>query len=216
VSGNTIFAGTTVGDPRTDGGGVFLSTHNGKSWTEVDSGLTSTRVNALAVSGSTIFAGTTVGDPRTDGGGVFLSTNDGTSWTEIDSGLPNVTVWSLAVSGSNLFAGLNGGGVWRRPISDITGTINHKPQGGMADFTLRSPSHTSQNTTIEFSLPHSDQVTVEIYNLSGRKITTLVNRNFGPGAYIITWDSRNSAAGCYVVKMKAGSNTCVKKIPFFR
>ena len=53
VSGSTIFAGT-------DGGGVFLSTNNGTSWTEVDSGLTGNGldVQSLAVSGSTIFAGT--------------------------------------------------------------------------------------------------------------------------------------------------------------
>ena len=64
VSGTNLFAGT-------GGGGVFLSTNNGTSWTQT--GYTNPFVNALTVSGTNLFAGTGVG--------VFLSTNNGTSWT---------------------------------------------------------------------------------------------------------------------------------------
>ena len=55
VSGTNLFAGT--------GGGVFLSTNNGKSWTPT--GLTRAWVSALAVSGTNLFAGTW-------GGGVWM------------------------------------------------------------------------------------------------------------------------------------------------
>ncbi len=73
ISGTYLFAGT-------GGSGVFLSTNSGASWTQVDTGLTNSTVNALAASGPDIFAGT-------DGGGVFLSTNNGTDWAQVDSGL---------------------------------------------------------------------------------------------------------------------------------
>ncbi len=56
VSGTNLFAGTE--------GGVFLSTNNGTSWTEVNTGLTSTSVIAFAASGTNLFAGT-------PGGGVW-------------------------------------------------------------------------------------------------------------------------------------------------
>jgi hypothetical protein len=92
---------------RRGGGGVFLSTNNGTSWTAVNNGLTNTFVRALAVSGTNLFAGTV------EGGGVFLSTNNGTSWTA--TGLTNRDVMAFAISGTNLFAGTWGGGVWRRP-----------------------------------------------------------------------------------------------------
>jgi len=51
VSGDNIFAGTW-------GGGVFLSTNNGTSWTAVDFGLSDLNVQCLAMSGGNIFAGT--------------------------------------------------------------------------------------------------------------------------------------------------------------
>ena len=44
--------------PGLNGGGVFLSTNNGTSWTAVNTGLTNTAVSALAVSGTNLFAGT--------------------------------------------------------------------------------------------------------------------------------------------------------------
>jgi hypothetical protein len=107
------------------GGGVFLSTNNGASWTAVNNGLTSQYVESLTVSGSNLFAGTY--------GGVFLSTNNGASWTAVNTGLTNLTVRSLTVSGTNLFAGTNGGGVffsanngasWTAVNAGLTGFVN--------------------------------------------------------------------------------------------
>ena len=93
-SDTNLFAGT--------GGGVYLSTNNGASWTPVNTGLWNLGVIALAVSGTNLFAGT-------DGAGVFLSTNHGANWTNVSTGLTNCSVCSLAVSGTNLFAGTGDG-----------------------------------------------------------------------------------------------------------
>jgi hypothetical protein len=54
VSGTNLFVSTY-------GGGVFLSTNNGKSWNEVNEGLTNLNVHCFAVSGINIFAGTSGG-----------------------------------------------------------------------------------------------------------------------------------------------------------
>ncbi len=103
VNGTNIFAGTY-------GGGVFLSTDNGISWTGVSTGLMDSLVNTLAVSpngagGVNIFAGT-------EGGGVFLSTNNGTNWTAVNSGLTSTLIRSLFVSGTNLYAGTEDDGAF--------------------------------------------------------------------------------------------------------
>src|SRR5947208_3368637 len=74
VSGTNLFAGTT-------GGGVFLSTDNGTSWTSANNNLPTSGlyVNAFAVSGTNLFAGTLLGD-------VFRSTDNGTSWMAASTG----------------------------------------------------------------------------------------------------------------------------------
>lgn len=53
AGGNKIFAATSDG--------VFLSTDNSKSWTQVNTGLTETAVLSLAVTGTNLFAGTESG-----------------------------------------------------------------------------------------------------------------------------------------------------------
>jgi photosystem II stability/assembly factor-like uncharacterized protein len=108
VSDTNLFAGTY-------GGGVFLSTDNGTSWTEVNTGLTNPCILSFCMNGSNLFAGT-------DGGGVFLSTNNGTSWTEVGTGLTNISVYALASSGTNLFAGTLGGGVFHSTNSGANWT----------------------------------------------------------------------------------------------
>ena len=120
VSGTNLFAGTA-------GGGIFLSTNNGTSWTQVNTGLTNTSVRAIAVSGTSLFAGTR-------GGGVFLSTDNGTSWTQVNTGLTSADVRFLAISGTNLFAGTRGG--------FFAGT----PDGGVFLSTNNGTSWTQVNT----------------------------------------------------------------------
>ena len=99
VSGDTIFAATD--------GGVFRSTDNGTTWSAMNSGLTPTRVLAIAVEGSTVLAG---------GGGVHLSTNSGESWTSINTGISGhvhkLEVMSVALSNNVYLAGLAEDGVF--------------------------------------------------------------------------------------------------------
>jgi len=121
-SGVNIFAGT-------GGGGVFLSTNNGLSWTPVNTGLTDTYVNALAVNGTNLFAAT--------GSGVFLSTNNGTSWTAVNTGFTNwldSSVVALVVSGSHIIAGTEGGVFG----STDNGTSWRESDNGMRPSIIRS------------------------------------------------------------------------------
>ena len=122
----------------TYGGGVYLSTDNGSKWTAVNTGLTDSRVRALAAhftpggtGGTYLFAGI-------EGGGVFLSTDNGASWTAVNTGLTNKDVHALlsctapgGTGGMYLFAGTfgdgvflstNGGASWTAVNSGLTNT----------------------------------------------------------------------------------------------
>jgi beta-lactamase regulating signal transducer with metallopeptidase domain/photosystem II stability/assembly factor-like uncharacterized protein len=90
-SGSTLVRGVLISNRS-----VFLSTNNGASWTEVNTGLTDTIVNAIAISGKNLFAGTN--------DGVFLSPDNGKSWKAVSNGLTNLQVGKLIVNGTNLFA----------------------------------------------------------------------------------------------------------------
>jgi hypothetical protein len=162
------------------------------------------RVISLAVSGGTIFAGTY--------GGVFLTANNGASWTEVNSGLMNTEVWSLAVSGENIFAGTYGNGVWRRPLSEMTGIIDQKPRRETMQQAHFKISPTGSTLTVEFTIPHPDRVTVTMYDLAGKEISSLVNRHLDAGSYRYFRDTRALPRGCYAVRLRAGATDCVKLV----
>ncbi len=99
VNGTTVLAGTSTA-------GVWSTTDNGTTWTQINTGLTFLDVKALAASGTTLYAGT-------NGGGVFRSTDSGATWTTLNTGLTNLVVNALAINGTDVFAGTYGGGVFR-------------------------------------------------------------------------------------------------------
>ena len=234
VSNSIIFAGTD--------NGVFQSTNNGGLWTTVDSGLINASVMSLAVSGSEIWAGTKKGvfmSYKTSWGLInssinsfaipfgdylFAGTSTGvfqcnfhTMWRSENTDLLNANVIFLAVKAINLFAVTAEGNIWHRPLSEMIEVSNRNSSNrkiNPVDLKIYSQSH--YNPNIQFPLSHSDQVAIKIYNLSGREIATLVNKNLGAGAHSLSWNTKNVAAGCYAVKMHVGSNVFVKNIPISR
>ena len=64
-------------------------------------------------------------------------------------------------------------------------------------------------TTIEYSLPERSHVTIEVYNIIGQKIRTLVDREESAGSYTVSWNGTNSAdvsvsTGVYLYRFQAG------------
>jgi hypothetical protein len=189
------------------GGGIFLSTDKGSSWTSENSGITGS-VDCFAVKGDTTFAGAYRG-------GVFLSANNGASWIADGGGLPNTGNTYLAIGDSTLYAGIYGSGVWRRPLSEVTTGINNKGQilsQKSTGFKQTASAQSNRTIAISFSLAQAQPVSLKVYNLSGREISTLVNSSLGAGEHGLLWDTKGMAAGCYAAKMKVGSNVYLKII----
>jgi hypothetical protein len=204
VKDNYLFAGL-------NGWGVFFSTNSGGTscWTQVNTGLTNTNVNALAVNGTDLFAGT-------NGGGVYVTTTNGSNWNAVNTGLTDMNILSFAVGGNYLFAGTDTSGVWRRPLSYTTSVKPSRKNSFADNFSFNLLTHNRSNLTIAFSLPRADKVMVKIYNLSGHLIATLLDKPLCTGPHIVSWDTRNVASGCYMVRMQAGRNSQVKALPLFR
>jgi hypothetical protein len=118
---------------------------------------------------------------------------------------------------SAIFLG-NGSGVWRLPISELKASTSVTPQQQNPDRLLFSPliNVNGRRVTVAFSLSRSDRVIVSIYSLSGHQIATLVDTRLGPGSHSYSWNSGTVAAGCYEVKIRTGSNACVKRIPIIK
>jgi aminopeptidase N len=83
------------------------------------------------------------------------------------------------------------------------------------------PNPFNPHTTIRFSVPDTRMVTLRVYDVAGRLVTTLAEQDFPAGAHTITWDGNDrrgvsSASGVYFYKIIAGGNTATRKMVLLR
>ncbi|MBN2828779.1 MAG: T9SS type A sorting domain-containing protein [Candidatus Cloacimonetes bacterium] len=79
------------------------------------------------------------------------------------------------------------------------------------------PNPFNPETTIAFSLKEAGNVKIEIYNIKGQRINTLVNEVRNAGNHSIVWkgtdsDNRNVASGVYFYRMESQEYTNTKKM----
>jgi hypothetical protein len=79
------------------------------------------------------------------------------------------------------------------------------------------PNPFNQGTKIEFTLSKSGFVTLQIYDLLGRKVRTLVSENLSSGYKSVFWDGKNDdgkdvASGVYFYQLRVGDFSEPKKM----
>ncbi len=67
-------------------------------------------------------------------------------------------------------------------------------------------------TTIKYSLANTSHVELNIYNILGQKVKTLVNRVQHKGLYVYTFDASQLASGLYFYRLKTKQSISVKKM----
>ncbi len=191
ATGDVLYAGTK--------NSMFRSMDLGANWTEIISGLPNGEIMSMAEGNGKLFAGTRYS-------GVFSSSNSGTNWNKFSTGLPESTyVNTLAVFRGNLFAGLEQGGVWRRPLDEVSthDRAYDLPAKSRFDLTFENPS--SPSPAFIISLAHAERIRITMHDLSGRQVVILTDKRVDAGTHRITCDRRAARSGCYIVTVKTGT-----------
>jgi hypothetical protein len=120
-------------------------------------------------------------------------------------------VYSLAVSpasggsGTNLFAGTDGGGVWLRPLSEMTTSVEVLSTNLPAHFSLNQnyPNPFNPTTTIAFGLPSESFVSLKVFDAVGREVATLISQELSAGNYAQQWNAEGLPSGVYFYCLSA-------------
>jgi len=85
---------------------------------------------------------------------------------------------------------------------------------GATSFKLNNayPNPFNPSTTIPYVLHSNADVTIEVFDVAGKKIETLVDGHKFAGNYEVTFDAADLASGNYLVKMTVGKNSVTEKI----
>jgi photosystem II stability/assembly factor-like uncharacterized protein len=199
VIGNDLFISTVFG-------GVFLSSDNGNNFQAVDTGMTYYSIITLLANGTNLYTATDEG--------IFLSTNKGGNWINISPETqvgPHGDAITLAVYDSYLFAVSYS--FWRRPLSEIITGINQKNKLPTS-FSLQQnfPNPFNPTTTINYSIPKSCFISIKVYDILGREVTTLVSENKPIGNYSVQFNAAKLTSGVYFYRMQAGDFVQTKKL----
>jgi hypothetical protein len=105
-------------------------------------------------------------------------------------------------------------GAYEFPIS--TGLASRNAR--LKSFALfqNYPNPFNPITTIKFNLPVQEKVKIEIFNLLGQRVITLVDKAYQAGQHEIEFNAENVSSGLYFYRIEAGKYNAVKKMTILK
>jgi hypothetical protein len=108
-------------------------------------------------------------------------------------------------------------------VSAVVSDINHRayvaalvnsPVTVPADYALNQnyPNPFNPATVLSFTLPRSEMVHLEVFNIAGQQVTVLVNDHMEAGFHEVEFDGSDLASGVYLYRLTAGNFTETRKM----
>ena len=98
-----------------------------------------------------------------------------------------------------------------------TGVFNPVAIEGEADLPLEFALHPSHPNpfnpvaTISFDVKNQVRVVLEVHNILGQKVATLIDRSYAPGRHQVLFDASNLPSGTYLYVIQMGDFRSVRK-----
>jgi hypothetical protein len=118
----------------------------------------------------------------------------------------------VGVSENNAMSVLSG--FWYLAQPEIVTSVEQVHEGTPREFRLEQnyPNPFNPSTNIQFSVAEGTHVTLRVYDLLGREIMKLVEDDFSPGVYTVTFDAAGLSSGMYIYRIEAGSFIQTKRL----
>ncbi|UCG53352.1 MAG: T9SS type A sorting domain-containing protein [Candidatus Latescibacterota bacterium] len=104
---------------------------------------------------------------------------------------------------------------WGTALIEDPGTgISPKPLSADIAFGLKGnyPNPFNPTTTIHFTLPRAGFAELTVYDVTGRRIRTLISTFMEAGVHKVPWDAAGLASGVYWALLRAGGRTATHKM----
>ncbi|MCC6866402.1 MAG: T9SS type A sorting domain-containing protein [Ignavibacteria bacterium] len=124
--------------------------------------------------------------------------------------------WNSAFSDSSLVVWSHAGGSGAYCSRQIQGTVGIQPEPNTipTEFSLKQnyPNPFNPVTNIKFGIPSASFVKLVVYDITGREVAMLVNKQMNAGNYTVDFDASQFASGLYFYRIDANGFTDVKKM----
>lgn len=96
------------------------------------------------------------------------------------------------------------------------GITDEKLLLSMYDLSQNYPNPFNPATTINYSVPVSGEVTLKVFDILGREVSTLVDEVKNAGRYSVRFNASALASGTYFYTLRAGNFSTTKKMSFIK
>lgn len=199
---NIVFAGSRFG--------IYKSLDEGNTFDSVGISAMDMSVVSFVEDDNRIYAGYT----RSNGNDFFIWYSDdlGDTWNIFAHEFQYL--YHLYIYDSKIWTATNNG-LW---------FYNLEPNSveaikSLSDFELfqNFPNPFNPSTTIQYSLRSSQSVILKVYDMLGNEITTLVNKEMGPGKYSVEFSvSKELASGLFFYRLQVGESIQTKKMTLIK
>jgi|FLOH01.1.fsa_nt_gi hypothetical protein len=181
--------------------GLFKINNNSNSWDNYETLISDTTFQTIGINKSgVLFAGTALY-------GALLSYDNGNEWVEQNSGfvingLPvrSMTTFTFDQKGY-AFAGTIGGGIFKSTdsITDIKENGQFHPE--LMYLEQNYPNPFSHTTSISYKVPQYSKVILKVYDIVGKEVATLVNKDQAAGSYKVEFIADKLPGGVYTYSL---------------
>jgi len=139
----------------------------------------------------------------------WFNLSDFTAWG------PDSTVWGLFrkpdYSPTAIYS------AYKDYIATVT-SVREESTSKLSGFVLHQnyPNPFNPTTTIRFSLPQREHVTLKVFDVLGREVATLVSERLSAGRHFVQWNALGRASGVYLYRLQVGTYVEAKKMTLLR
>ena len=146
--------------------------------------------------------------------GIFQSHNGGDSWEPFSEGLNTEYSGGITIidptDTNRIYLATDQQSCWSitRTTSSIDDDITLPGAFSVSNY----PNPFNASTTIRYNLSEPSYVTIDIYDVLGRKVEMLVEQYQQAGCHKVSWNADDNTSGIYFYKIQAGNHSESKKM----
>src|SRR5262249_15134531 len=133
---------------------------------------------------------------------LFEESHDGGTTWSLDEQVNDAFAFQLASHGGDLFAARSDG-LFTRTV--ITASVGPDPGDGSLRFSLAGPQPVRDEARFRFVLPVAADATLELFDLTGRRVAERSGGFLSAGPHELALTSRALPAGVYAARLTSGA-----------
>jgi hypothetical protein len=141
------------------------------------------------------------------------------NWKQFGNGLPNVVSYDMRLTPENrLVVGTFGRGIWSTDAVTAIETPAAQPSTLTLQANYPNPfgAGIADATTLRFSLQSQADITLQVFDATGRLVRTLASGRHNAGSHTASFTAAQLPAGTYFAVLKTGAQSVTRKMVLLR